>query len=90
MSAATFHDLVRAMLDRPDMDDAEASYILWEYTPFPLLSGAMALAPHLARVRAALELREAASNPDARLSGHSGVSIKWLRNRADSLDGGGA
>lgn len=34
---------------------------------------------------AAQALREAASNPRARLVGHSGVSVRWLRSMADAL-----
>lgn len=37
------------------------------------------------RVRAEA-LREAASDPALRLSGHSGISIKGLRDRADRLE----
>lgn len=35
---------------------------------------------------AARALREAAHNPAARLSGHSGVSVRWLAKRADEIE----
>lgn len=44
-----------------------------------------ALSPLLNRVRAEA-LREAADDPSLRLSGHSGVSIRALRSRADAIE----
>ena len=87
-AALSCRDYARHVLEQPEMTDAEADHILWEFTPFPMVQGAVGLAPHLARYRVALELRRAAHNPTARLSGHSGVSVRWLERRADEIERG--
>ncbi len=49
----TFLELVRVILGRPDLIDERADHLLWEHTPFPMLT-ANGLVPYLRRV-----------NPDA-------------------------
>jgi len=46
------------------------------------------LAARTAQTEAAAALREAASDPGLRLSGHSGISITRLRERADRIEDG--
>jgi len=62
----------------PDLYDHE-----WQQ-----IAGTVLASDWLARRDAAVEagiLRFAASTPDARLSGHSGVSVRWLRDTARAL-----
>ena len=45
-----------------------------------------AVAPAIARKAASRALKTAAADPNARLSGHSGVSVRWLRAMADEIE----
>ncbi len=45
----TFLDLARVILGRPDLTDEHADHLLWEHTPFPMLT-ANGLVPYLRRI----------------------------------------
>lgn len=95
-SSFSFRDYVRLVLESPDLTDAEADHVLWELTPFPMVQGAIDLAPYLARVRAerakAEALREAADfwadDPDAVDDETPADCRNWLRDRADEIEAG--
>jgi hypothetical protein len=62
----TYAELIRHAVGRPHLADADVSLILWECTPYPLLTRPAELRPYLERVRATLDANRPPADPDQR------------------------